>query len=59
MINQMINECNKLVQKEYKSRHDLGRMIHAELCKKLKFDHTIKWYMHKSNSGLKTKPRDN
>ena len=37
--------------KEYETRHDwVGKVIHWELCKKLKFDHTIKWYMHKSKS---------
>ena len=34
-------------QKEYKARHDwVGNVIHWELCKKLKFDHANKWYMH-------------
>ena len=27
-------------------------MIQKELCKKLKFDHTTKWYMHKPESVL-------
>ena len=27
-------------------------MIHWELCKKLKFHHTTKWYMHKPESVL-------
>ena len=27
-------------------------MIHLELCKKLKFDHTNKWYMHNPESVL-------
>ena len=27
-------------------------MIHWELCKKLKFDHTTKWYIHKLESVL-------
>ena len=41
-----ISECRKLAQKEYKTRHDwVGKVIHRELCKKLKFDHTNKWYM--------------
>ena len=30
-------------------------MIHRELCKKLKFDHTTKWYMHKLESLLENK----
>ena len=41
-----ICECSKLTQKESKTRHDW------KLCKKLKFDHTSKWYMHKPESVL-------
>ena len=38
-----ISECNKLAQKEYKTRHDIvGKVIHWELCKRLKFNHTTK-----------------
>ena len=51
MINQMIREYRKLAQKEYKTRHDwVGKVIHWELCKKLKFHHTNKWYMHNLKS---------
>ena len=46
-INHMISECCKLAQKEYKARHNwVGKVIHWEMCKKFKFDHTKKWYMH-------------
>ena len=46
-INHIISECSKLAQKEYKTRYDwVGKAIHWEMCKKLKFDHTNKWYMH-------------
>ena len=46
-INHIISECSKLVQKEYKTRHDwVGKVIHWEMCKKSKFDHPNKWYMH-------------
>ena len=46
-INHIISECSKLAQKEYKARHDwVGKVIHWEMCKKFKFDHTNKWYMH-------------
>ena len=46
-INHIISEYSKLAQKEYKTRHDwVGQVIHWELCKKFKFDHTNKWYMH-------------
>ena len=35
------------------SRHDwVGMRIHWELCKRLKFDHTTKWYMYKPESVL-------
>ena len=47
-INHIISECSKLAQKEYKTRHDcVGKVIHWEMGKKFKFDHTNKWYMHK------------
>ena len=43
----IMSECRKLAQKEYKTRHDwLGKVIHGEMCKKFKFNHTNKWYMH-------------
>ena len=46
-INHMISECSKLIRKEYKARHDwVGKMIPWEMCKKFKFDHANKWYMH-------------
>ena len=46
-IYHIISECSKLAQREYKARHDwVGKVIHWEMCKKFKFDHTNKWYMH-------------
>ena len=46
-INHIMSECSKLAPKEYKTRHDwVGKIIQWELCKKFKFDHTNKWYMH-------------
>ena len=42
-INYIISECSKLVQKEYKTRHNwVGKVIHWEMCKKFKFDHRNK-----------------
>ena len=53
MINHIISECNKLAQKEYNTRHDwVGKVIHWELCKKLKFDHVNNWYMHNPESVM-------
>ena len=51
MINHIINECSKLTQREYKTGHNwVGKEIHWELCKKMKSDHTSKWYIHKPES---------
>ena len=30
----------------------MGKVIHWKLCKKLKFNHTNKWYMHNPESVL-------
>ena len=47
----VIGECSKQTQKEYETRHGwVGKVIHLELCKKFKFDHTNKWYMHNTES---------
>ena len=47
-INHIISECIKLVQKEYKTRHDcLEKVIPRKFFKKLKFDHSTKSYLHK------------
>ena len=52
-INHIISGCSKLVQREYRARHDwVGKVIHWEMCKKYKFDHTNKWYMHNPASVL-------
>ena len=35
------------MHKEYDTRNDLkGKVIHQELCKKYKFDHSNNWYMN-------------
>ena len=52
-INHITSECRKLAQKAYKTRHQLvGKVIHWEMYKKSKFDHTNKWYMHNPASVL-------
>ena len=46
-INHIISECSKLAQKEYNTWHEwVGKVIHWEMRKKFKFDHTNKWYRH-------------
>ena len=57
-INHIISECSKLTQKEYKTRHNwVGKVIHWEMYKKLKFDHTNKRYMHNPASVLENDTR--
>ena len=52
-INPIISECSILALKEYKTRNNwMGKVIQWELCKKLKFDHTNKWYMYNSESVM-------
>ena len=52
-INHIISKCRKLVQKKYKTKSDrVGKVIHWELCKRLKFDRTTKWYMLKPESVM-------
>ena len=46
-INHIITECSKLALKEYKPRnYGVDKVIDSKMYKKLKFDHTNKWYMH-------------
>ena len=46
----MISECSKPAQK---TKHDwVGKGIHWELCKRVKFVYTTKWYIHKPESIL-------
>ena len=53
-INHIISECSKLAKNEYKARHDwVGKVIHWELCRKVKFAHENKWHMHNPESILK------
>ena len=57
IINHIINKCNKLAQKEYKARHDwVGKVFYWEMCKKFKFDHANKWYMHNPEPVLENDP---
>ena len=50
-INQSKSECNKLVQKEYMTRHDwAGKVINWKLSKKFKFVHMNYWLIHNPES---------
>ena len=46
-INHIISEYSKLAQREYEARNDwVGKVIHLEMCRKFRFDHTNQWYMY-------------
>ena len=56
MINRVISECNKLVQKEYTTgweRWSIGNSTK----KKKKFHHIFEWYLHKPESILENEMR--
>ena len=58
-IHHIVSECRKLEQKNYKTKHDwVGKVIHWELRKRLKFDHTTKCYMHKPEFVLGNQARE-
>ena len=43
--------CKRLHQTSTKGIYDLvGKMMHWEICKRLKSDRTTKWHMHKPES---------
>ena len=53
MVDHIIKEYSKVAQNDYKTRNDwVGKETHEELCKKLKFDYTTKWYEHTVKSVL-------
>ena len=59
MINHIVNECSKLERKKYKTRYNwVGEVIHWKLCKKLKFDDTTKWFLHKTKSVVENKTHE-
>ena len=48
------------MQKGYKIQHDwVGKVVHGKSCKKLKFDKTNKWYMHKPESVMENETHKN
>ena len=47
-VNHILNEGSKVAQK---NKHEwVEKVIHKELCSKLKYHHTDKWYMLKQIS---------
>ena len=47
-ITHIISECPKLLQEEYKRRHDwMGKTVHSDVCSKKGFNVPEKWYEHK------------
>ena len=59
MINHIVSEWSKLIQKEYKTRHEwVGDMIHWELCKRFKFDRTNNRYLFMPESAVENEIRN-
>ena len=47
-ITHIISECPKLLQREYKRRHDwMVKIVHWDVCRKKGFNVPNKWYEHK------------
>ena len=67
MVSNSNNDNNNLIKRmlqinteENKTGHDwVGKVIHWELSKKFKFDHTNKWYMHNTTSILDNETHKN
>ena len=52
-IDQIFSGCSKLVQKEYKRRHDnLGKIVDWKLARKCNFEAGDKWYEHEAEKIL-------
>ena len=52
-IDHIASGCSKLVQKEYKRRHNnLGKIVHWKLVRKCNFEAGDKWYEHEPESVL-------
>ena len=52
-IDHIVSGFSKLVQKEYKRRHDnLGKIVHRKLARKCNFEAGDKWYEHEPESVL-------
>ena len=44
IISHTVSECSKLIQTEYKRRHEnVATMVHWELCKKFNLEKSEKW----------------
>ena len=55
IIDHVVSGCSKLVQKEYKRRHDdLGKIVHWKLARKSNFKAGDRWYEHKPESVLES-----
>ena len=52
-IDHIVSGCRKLVQTEYKRRHDnLGKIVHWKLARKCNFEAGDKWYEHEPENVL-------
>ena len=52
-VQHITSRCEKLVQKEYKRRHDnVARKVHWDICKKNGLEHSEKWYEHAAEGAV-------
>ena len=52
-IDQIVSGCSKLVQKEYKRRHDnLGKIVDWKIARQCSFEAGYRWYEHEPESVL-------
>ena len=52
-IDHIVSGFSKVVQKEYKRRHDnLGKIVHWKLARKCNFEAADKWYEHEPEHVL-------
>ena len=50
-VHHVVSDCSKLVQKEYKRRHDnLGKIVYWKIPTKCNFETGNKWYEHELES---------
>ena len=52
-VQHITSECEKLVLKEYKRRHDnVARKVHWDICKKNGLGYSEKWYKHAPEGAI-------
>ena len=58
IFNRIANVKDETINHRKREYDWVGKVIHWELCKKLKFDHSNKWYMHNPESVLENETHE-